>query len=103
MKKKPTKKAVPPKKAPALTMRSVLAMLDEILEEVEKTKAICVDTNNHVRDIDIELSSQGEAIEEQGQKLDAMDVKLDEIILLLRGPFQETSGSDLTQTSGDTT
>ena len=103
MKRKPAKKATPPRKAPAVNMRSVLAMLDEILEQVNKDLAIDIATKQKLVDIDIELAAQGEAIEEQGQKLNAMDLKLDEIIEILKGPFQETTGSDLTQTTGGIT
>ncbi len=111
------KKLLAPKKrpAPAATTVSTISVLLQILEQAKLTNVllnrsqatlegisekvtlsneIALASQQHLTDIDIELSAQGEELEEQGKTLT-------EILEAIQGPFQPTTGSTLTQTSGD--
>ncbi len=74
-------------------LKSVVSLLNEILDKVEKDLAIDIATKQKITDIDIELAAQGKALEElqecckaNGQKLDDIEKKIDAILVVLLGP-----------------
>lgn len=73
-------------------LKSVVSLLNEILDVVQKDLAIDVATKQKITDIDIELAAQGKALEElekccaaNGKKLDVIDKKLDAVLVVLLG------------------
>ena len=74
-------------------LKSVISLLNEILDTVQKDLAIDVATRQKLTDIDIELAAQGKALEEleecckaNGRTLAEIDKKTDAILVVLLGP-----------------